>query len=183
MMTKHKERNRNLVLMGFMGCGKTTVGRSLSYRLQMAVEDTDHIIEEMEGKTISEIFAQQGENAFRKMETELLVKLRDGASRKIYSLGGGTPIQLQNQALIRQIGFVVWLRTTPETVYERVKNDTARPLLQCEDPMGRIRELLDRRSPVYERCADLIIDTDDLTREEVTETIARAYESFLAGGE
>ncbi len=182
MKTKHKERKQNLILMGFMGCGKSTLGRSLSYRLQMGLEDTDHIIEEMEGRSISEIFARQGEAAFRKMETELLTKLRDGGSRKIYSLGGGTPVQLQNQALIRQMGFVVWLRIRPETVMERVGKDTGRPLLQCEDPLGRIRELLAQRSPIYERCADLILDTDDMTRDEVTEEIARAYEAFLTGG-
>jgi shikimate kinase len=165
-------KQEHLILIGFMGSGKTSMGLRLSYRLQMPVDDTDKIIEARAGKTISEIFAEQGEGAFRRKETDLLREIASGKfSRRIISLGGGTPVQLQNQPLIRKCGTVIYLRIRPETVYERLRGDTSRPLLQCEDPLERIRKLLKERGPAYERCADLIVDVDEKKHTEVVEEI------------
>ena len=176
MGTKHKKNSEykkgpHLILIGFMGSGKTSIGRSLSYKLQRAFCDTDRMIEAKEGMSISEIFASRGESAFRMMETDVLRSIRDDASPKIYSLGGGTPVQLQNQPLIKMCGTVCYLRITPEAVYERLKGDRTRPLLQCEDPLDRIRKLMAQRLPAYERCADVIVDTGDTDRENVMEDI------------
>jgi shikimate kinase len=169
---KSYPKQEHLILIGFMGSGKTSMGLRLSYRLQMPVEDTDKIIAERNGKSISDIFAEQGESAFRQMETDLLREIREGKfSRRILSLGGGTPVQLQNQPLIRQCGTVIYLRIRPETVYERLKGDTSRPLLQCEDPLERIRKMIRERGPAYERCADLILDVDDKKQPELVEEI------------
>ncbi|MBO7355859.1 MAG: shikimate kinase, partial [Lachnospiraceae bacterium] len=164
MGNKHKknreyEKGPHLILIGFMGSGKTSIGRGLSYKLQRAFCDTDKMIEAKEGMSISEIFASKGESAFRMMETDVLRSIRDDASPKIYSLGGGTPVQLQNQPLIKMCGTVCYLRITPEAVYERLKGDRTRPLLQCDDPLDRIRKLMAQRLPAYERCADVIVDT------------------------
>ena len=104
-------------------------------------------------------------------ETEVLRSIRDDSSPKIYSLGGGTPVQLQNQPLIKMCGTVVYLRITPEAVYERLKGDTTRPLLQCEDPLGRIKSLMAQRLPAYERCADIIVDTGATEREDVMQDV------------
>lgn len=176
MGNKHKknreyEKGPHLILIGFMGSGKTSIGRGLSYKLQRAFCDTDKMIEAKEGMSISEIFASKGESAFRMMETDVLRSIRDDASPKIYSLGGGTPVQLQNQPLIKMCGTVCYLRITPEAVYERLKGDKTRPLLQCDDPLGRIRKLMAQRLPAYERCADVIVDTGDTDRENVMEDV------------
>ncbi len=176
MGSKHKknreyEKGPHLILIGFMGSGKTSIGRGLSYKLQRAFCDTDRMIEAKEGMSISEIFAAKGESAFRMMETCELRSIREDRSPKIYSLGGGTPVQLQNQPLIKMCGTVVYLRITPESVYERLKGDKTRPLLQCEDPLGRIRKLMAQRIPAYERCADIIVDTGDTDREDVMRAV------------
>ena len=138
-----KHKRRNIVLIGFMGSGKTTLGLKLSYLLRMPVEDTDKMIERQEGRSISEIFADEGEAYFRELETELLRKCGEQKYERILSVGGGTPVNPVNRPLLHQCGTVVYLRVSPEVVYERLKNDTTRPLLQCEDPLTRIRELLE----------------------------------------
>lgn len=153
---------KNIVLIGFMGSGKTTMGIKLSYKYRMPVEDTDKLIERAEGRTISEIFATKGEAYFRQAETKLLESLLEKKEEKIYSVGGGTPVKPENRTLLKQLGTVVYLRVKPEIVYERLKCDTSRPLLQCADPLSRIRELMGQRESAYEACADLIVDTDDL---------------------
>lgn len=163
---------RNLILIGFMGSGKTSVGINLSHRLRRPVEDTDKLIERREGRKISEIFAQSGEAYFREAETKLLEELcekRQGV--KIYSVGGGTPVNPGNRLLLKRLGTVIWLRIRPETVYERLKGDTTRPLLQCEDPLGRIRELIEARSGAYEDCADFVVDVDGIRMNDILKKI------------
>ena len=163
---------RNIMLIGFMGAGKTTVGKKLSYKLRVPVEDTDKLIEQKAGKTISEIFAAEGEEAFRQMETEELKELSKRKYHRIYSVGGGTPVREENRDLLKKCGTVIYLRLKPETVWERVKEDTTRPLLQCEDPLGRIRELMGARKEAYESCADVILDVDELDAEEIAKRLA-----------
>ena len=151
----------NIILEGFMGCGKTTVSELLSEKLQLELLDTDEVIEETEGRTINEIFADEGEESFRNMETELLETINSEHWRDfVISLGGGMPVREENRALLRQIGKVVFLKASPQTIYERVKGDDSRPLLKTEDPMARIKELLDSRISFYEEAADIVIDTD-----------------------
>lgn len=151
----------NVILIGFMGCGKSSVALKLSYRMKQSVTDTDKWIEKKQGKTITEIFAQEGEEAFRQMETEALKSLKKTAKNQIISVGGGLPLREENRALLKEIGKVVYLRARPETLYERIKEDQSRPLLQCGDPLERIRTLLEERKDVYETAADLIVDVDD----------------------
>ena len=164
------------MLIGLMGAGKTTVGLKLSWKLKLPVEDTDKLIERKAGKSISEIFQTEGEEVFRKMETELLREISGRAYQRILSVGGGTPVREENRRLLKECGTVVYLRLRPETVWERVKDDNTRPLLQCEDPLGRIRELMAARKEAYESCADLILDVDELTPQECADRIARAME-------
>lgn len=166
-------RKKSVILIGFMGSGKTTVGMKLSYKLRISVEDTDKLIERREGRTISEIFAKEGEEAFRRMETNLLKELSENPRGRILSVGGGTPTRPENRKLLRKCGTVIYLRVRPETVYERIKDDKTRPLLQCEDPMKRITDLLESRKEYYEECADLIIDVDGMEVGEIVEKIAK----------
>ena len=162
---------KNVILIGFMGCGKTTVGIRLSYRIRRVLEDTDKRIEREQGTTISEIFAQKGEHHFRELETDLLKRLVKENYQRVISTGGGLPMREENRRLLQELGTVVYLRIKPETVYERLKDDTTRPLLQCEDPLSKIREMMAQRSPLYEEAAHLIIDVDDKNMEEVLESI------------
>ena len=167
------KQGQNLVLIGFMGSGKTSIGLKLSYRMRMPVEDTDKLIERREGRSINEIFADDGEEYFRQLETELLEELRVKSRGKIFSVGGGTPVRPENRTLLKQLGTVIYLRVQPETVYERLKNDTSRPLLQCDEPLQRIRELLDYRKEAYEACADIVINVDDMDMESILKVIVK----------
>lgn len=175
----------NIVLIGFMGCGKSTVGIKLSYRLRRIVEDTDKLIEKKAGKTISDIFKEEGEPAFRQMETECLKELLRFKDEKILATGGGLPMRKENHPLLKQLGCVLYLRISPECVYERLKNDTSRPLLQCEDPLERIRSLLAKRAPIYEEAADLVVDVDGKGMEQIiTEIVQKLTEhGYLQEGE
>lgn len=150
----------NIILIGFMGCGKTTVGIKLSYRMRRSMLDTDKIIEKDEGRPISEIFDKDGEEYFRDLETKCLKKLIATENNQIISVGGGLPVREENRALLKELGTVIYLRASAETIYERVKNDRTRPLLQVDDPMQKIRTLMEKRSAAYEGAADVIVDVD-----------------------
>lgn len=163
----------NVILIGFMGCGKSSVAVKLSYRMKQSVTDTDKLIEKKQGKTITEIFAQEGEEAFREMETEALKSLKETAKNQIISVGGGVPVKEENRILMKEIGKVVYLRARPETLYERVKDDTGRPLLQCDDPLDKIKTLLEERKEAYEAAADLIVDVDDKNYGQILYEIER----------
>ena len=165
---------KNIILIGFMGSGKTTAGIRLSYRLRMSVEDTDKLIERRAGKSISRIFAEEGEEAFRGMETALLQEISRRKYARVISVGGGTPTRFQNRQLLKQCGTVVYLKMRPETAYSRLRYDTARPLLQCENPLEKIRTLMSEREPAYEECADITIETDELSLSQVVDKIADA---------
>ena len=146
-----EQKKDNIILIGFMGCGKTSVGIKLSYRLKQTFLDTDKQIEKKQGRSIREIFASDGEAAFRQMETECIKELLAGTgnSKQIFSTGGGTPVKEENRELLKRLGTVVYLKVSPEVVYERLKGDTSRPLLQTDNPKGRIEELLGSRKEAY----------------------------------
>ena len=150
----------DIILIGFMGCGKTTVGLKLSYRLRRPVVDTDKEIERAEKRTISEIFATDGEAYFRERETDCLRRLLAGGSGRILSVGGGLPLREENRALLHELGQVFYLRAGAQTIYERLKHDTTRPLLQGDDPQGKIERLLKEREACYTAAADVVIDVD-----------------------
>lgn len=163
----------NIILTGFMGSGKTSVGIRLSYQLKRTMIDTDKWIEQRHRRTISEIFAEDGEETFRKMETACLKELIRTADKQIISVGGGLPMREENHALLKELGRVFYLRVTPETVYERLRTDTTRPLLQVEDPEERIRTLLKQREPVYEACADVVLDVAGESFDEILKQIGK----------
>ena len=124
----------NIILIGYMGCGKTTVGKNLARITGYTFTDTDEMIEKEQGRTISEIFATDGEEAFRKMETKLLEQLiQEQSTQLVISTGGGMPLREKNRKLLAELGTVIYLQTKPQTVYERIKDDTKRPLLQCAE--------------------------------------------------
>ena len=161
----HRE---NIVLIGFMGCGKSTVGRELHQRLGYPLADMDQIIEEREEMAISEIFESRGESVFRDLESALLAELAaDGVSGRIISTGGGVVGRAENREIIRRLGYVVWLDAPAKVILDRTKRNRARPLLQTGDPEERVRTLLEERRPLYQEVAHLKLDTSGLDSGEL----------------
>lgn len=171
---------KNLVLIGFMGSGKSTVGRELHARLGYELVDMDSVIEEREGRPIAMIFEEEGEPYFREMETALLRELADSTGpRKIISTGGGVVGREENRELLRKLGFVVWLQAPVELIHERTSKNRERPLLHTEDPVGKIRSLLELRKPWYSETAHLKVDTSDLDGGELATGILESARYFF----
>jgi shikimate kinase len=173
---------KNIVLIGFMGSGKSTVGRELHQRLGYPWVDMDHVIEQRAGKPITAIFADSGEAAFRDMETRLLVELAEpGSQRKIISTGGGVIGREENRRLLRELGYVVWLHAPVGVVIERTAKNRDRPLLHTEDPAARIAELLALREPLYAETAHLKVDIAGLDCGELATGILESARYFFTG--
>lgn len=166
--------NRPLIFIGYMGCGKTTISRQLSNWMGVPVMDTDEMIVKEQGKSINDIFADQGEEAFRDMETELIERLL-GQNQGMYilSVGGGLPLREKNMNILKTLGTVVYLKAEPEVIYNRVCNDTSRPLLKGEDLMSKINNMLKLRGPLYERCAGITIEVGNKSINHVAREIKR----------
>ncbi len=161
---------RCVTLLGPMGSGKTTVGRNLAETLGYEFLDTDQIIKDQSGKTIPQIFEEEGEEGFRRREAEAIASLAD-ALGKVIATGGGAVLDPQNRHVFETIGLTVYLKASPRELYQRVKNDTNRPLLQkAEDPRAEVARLLKEREPLYEK-ADIVVDTEDLSVEEVLDVL------------
>lgn len=158
----------NIVLIGFMGCGKSSVG--LRYAQMQGIEfvDTDQLIVEKQGRSINEIFATDGEKVFRKMETDCLKELLAQKNKSfVLSVGGGVPIREENRKLLKQIGTVIFLKASPNVIFRRLRNDKTRPLLQNENPRGRIMDLMSSRKQFYEAAADYVLDVDGKNFDEI----------------
>lgn len=162
---------RNIVLTGFMGTGKTEVGRLLSNRLQYKLVDVDSEIENEQKMTINEIFRRSGETAFRDIESAAIKRI-SGIDKAVISTGGGAVLRQENMNSLREKGVIICLMASPETILKRTGNSNDRPLLQVENPLQKIRELLGFRRPFYET-ADIIIDTDNKSPLEVAEEIIK----------
>lgn len=161
----------HVIMTGFMGAGKTTVGKALARKQQIPFLDTDQLIEKKAGMTISRIFETQGEEAFRKMETSVLEDLLKRDDRTVISVGGGLPLRDENRELLWKLGTVVYLQVKPETVLERLKGDNTRPMLQGGEAGERVRSLLAYRTPLYQKGANLVVDVDDKTVSKIAEEI------------
>lgn len=148
----------NIVLIGFMGTGKSTIGRLLAQKLGFEFVDVDARIEQQAGKTITRIFQSEGEEYFRKLEREFAEELSAGEGQVI-ATGGGFVLNSQNIAVLRPKGFIVSLKASPRVIYERIRNEKHRPLLAVPDPLAQIGQMLLERDERY-RDADLLIDTD-----------------------
>lgn len=160
---------KNIVLTGFMGTGKTEVGKILAQRFGYTFLDADSIIEQEQKMSITEIFRLYGEPYFRDIESAVLRRLAE-RDRVVISTGGGAVLRQENMDYLRKKGIIVCLTASPETILRRTSNDNSRPLLQVEDPLKKIKELLEFRRPYYER-SDIMIDTEGKSPLEVAEEI------------
>jgi len=161
----------NFILIGFMGSGKTEVGKRLAKRLGYTFMDTDLLIEEKTGKSISDIFSKDGELFFRDIETLILTGL-SGINEHVISTGGGIVTKKENILLLKKTGFIIWLKASPETILKRVGSETHRPLLKVDNPLEKIKKLMSQREQSYSE-ADLTIDTDGLEVEDIVNNIIR----------
>jgi len=160
---------KNVILTGFMGVGKTSVGTRLAKDLGFTFVDTDMLIEADQKITITDIFSSFGEPYFRDTETRIIKQALEN-DNQVLSTGGGAVIRDENRRMFKEGGITICLSARPEVIFERIKHETHRPLLTVPDPLARIRELLAAREQYY-RQADLIIDTSDKTVDEVINEI------------
>lgn len=144
--------------MGLPGSGKTTVGRQLARRLRLRFVDSDHAIETRLGCSIREFFEREGEPRFRDIEAEVIEELTR-TDDSVVSTGGGAVLRPLNRTHLHARGKVIYLKSTPEELYRRLRHDTNRPLLQVSDPMGRLRELFEQRDPLYREVAHFVLET------------------------
>jgi shikimate kinase len=155
-----------ILLVGMMGSGKSTVGRLLAAHLGWAYCDSDADVEAATGRTVPEIFEQDGEPAFRRAEAEVLARACGFLTPVVVSAAGGSVLNPENRRLLRQSGIVVWLRARPETNAHRVGDGTGRPLLG-DDPPEAMERLYAERAPLYGEVADLVVDVDHLSPKQV----------------
>ena len=171
----------NIVLIGFMGCGKSTVGRELQHRLGYELVDMDHEIEQRAGKPITAIFEDVGEPAFREMETAVLKDLaRETQRQRIISTGGGVVGREESRALLRRMGYVVWLAAPVEVILDRTAKSRTRPLLHTEDPATKIQHLMVEREPLYQETAHFKLDTAGLDSKELATGILECARYFFS---
>ena len=163
----------NLALIGFMGAGKTSVGRLVADQLRLDYLDTDELIQSRTGRTINDIFAKDGEPAFRALEHQVTEELAT-RERTLIATGGGLPTRPENLDSLKKHALVVCLWASPEKIWERVKNQTHRPLLHGPEPQKKIRDLLAAREQYY-RQADVLINTDIRSVREVAQQVVHQF--------
>ena len=162
--------NYNIVLIGFMGTGKSTISEFLKNSFAMEVIEMDQIIAEREGMTISDIFEVYGEQYFRNLETNLLIEMQS-KTNVVISCGGGTPMRECNVVEMKKNGRVVLLTAKPETILDRVKDSHDRPLIENNKTVPFIADLMEKRREKYEAAADIIIETDGKDELQICEEL------------
>jgi shikimate kinase len=168
----------NIVLIGFMGSGKTSIGRLVAHRLGFQFIDTDAVIVERAGMQIPEIFSRHGEPWFRDQESCALRSLGI-IQRAVISTGGGIVLRPENRDLLQELGFVVWLTASEDVIFDRVSRNKKRPLLHTPNPRQTVHDLLEQRRPLYTGAAQFTVDSTDLGHEAAAEAvIAEARRAF-----
>lgn len=159
----------NIILTGFMGTGKTLVGKELAKGLKMSYLDTDKLIEEREAAKICRIFQEKGEDYFRRLETKIIKEV-SSLDNCVISTGGGAILKKENLAALKRKGVIICLSANPKVILERTRKSQNRPLLKSKDPKSAVEDLLSQRRSFYEK-ADFEVDTSELATSEVVERI------------
>jgi len=154
------------------GSGKSTIGKEVAARLGARFEDSDKVIEERQGRSVAAIFAAEGEQAFRDLESEVLLGLID-AGACVIATGGGAVLRQTNRDLLRQRTRCVYLRASPRFLWRRLRRDRRRPLLQVADPEARLREMSAERDPLYQESATHIVDVENRPFEHIVQDIVQ----------
>ncbi len=158
------------------GSGKSTVGKLLARRLGLPFVDADQVLEQRIGCPIRTYFEQQGEAAFRDLEAQVIAELLQTGAGTVLATGGGAVLREANRHQLRDRAFVVYLRSSPEQVFQRVRHDRKRPLLQVEDPLARLKALYAERDPLYREVAHMTADTGRPSLQGVVNTIVMQLE-------
>ena len=169
----------NIALIGFMGTGKTSVGRLVAEQLRFEYLDTDDVIQSATGRSITEIFEADGEAAFRALEEKVVKELAD-RKKTVIATGGGLPVNPKNLASLKKHSLVVCLWSSPEKIWERVRHQSHRPLLHDQNPQAKIRELLAAREPFYKQ-ADVLLNTDLRSLREVAQQVVHQFRLEASG--
>ncbi|WP_103123671.1 shikimate kinase [Nostoc cycadae] len=170
-------RGVSLYLIGMMGAGKTTVGRLLAQQLGYGFVDTDDVIAQATGRAITQLFAEEGEAAFRQLESDVLAQVSAHINLTV-ATGGGIVLRRENWSYLRH-GLIVWLDVPVELLYNRLAEDTTRPLLQDPDPRGKLRSLLEQRQPLYSQADLHIMVYEGETPEQIANRVMEAIPSVL----
>lgn len=165
-------QKNNIFLIGFMGVGKSTMARRLAQHLKMELVEMDETIEAKQGMTINEIFAQKGEDGFRDIESALVERISK-RENMVVSCGGGAVLRADNVQNMKKSGKIVFLTATPQTIFERVRYSTNRPLLNGNMNVEYIETLMEKRRSVYEAAADIVVTTDGKSEEELLEVLKK----------
>lgn len=166
-------------MIGMMGCGKTTIGKALARQQSKHFMDSDEVIQQRTGVSISHIFDIEGESGFRQREANVIHELVSG-NNIVLATGGGAVLNEQSRAALRNNGIVVYLKSTVHDLWLRTRHDRARPLLQTEDPKERIRRLLELREPLYMETADIVIPTGKQSVHHLVEHLEQKLKKFRA---
>lgn len=164
-----------LYFIGFMGSGKTTISKTLCKKTGAKWIDVDREIEKAEKRKITDIFAQDGEDYFRQVETKTLREIANRPQSLVVSCGGGTPLRDENIEIMRQSGEIIWLSAAPQTIFEHVRYSKNRPILNGHMNVAYISELLEKRLPYYEKAGDFVVKTDGRSVDEIVDFLKNKY--------
>lgn len=162
--------NKNIFIIGFMGSGKSTIARLLAKETGKELIEMDETIEAEAGCSINQIFEEHGEGYFRDLESALVTCIADKGGT-VVSCGGGAVLRAENAENMKKNGTIVYLSATPETIYKRVRNSTQRPLLNGNMNVEYITQLMEKRLPLYENAADVVVDVNDKEKNEIVKEI------------
>lgn len=169
----------NVVLVGFMGTGKTSIGKRVAHSLGFTFVDTDELIVKSAGKAITKIFSENGEDYFRELESQILQNCGEH-TKQVISTGGGIVLREENRQLLTKIGYVIWLKASAEAILERVSRNQERPLLHTANPLQTIKDLLQQRETLYSSSSDFTIETDELSIDETSFGICESARVIFA---
>ena len=170
----------NIFLVGMMGAGKTTVGRALAVRMKREFVDTDRVLVERTGVAVATVFEIEGEEGFRKRESAVLREVCEQDGR-VVATGGGIVLAEENRLAMREAGTVIYLRARLESLWERVRHDSTRPLLATPDPRARLAELLAQREPLYREAAHVVVESGPQSASTLVNRVLAALRGRATG--
>jgi shikimate kinase len=168
-MAKNNNNQLSPILIGLMGSGKSSIGRHLAKRFGITLIDLDNYIVEKAGRSIPEIFAEQGEEGFRDIESDALREVL--SQRAVIATGGGVILREENRALLKRHPPVIWLKASPEFLAKRIDGDSNRPLIAAGETLKKLQQLAETRYPLYEQCADFTLPRGDMKKRESLQSI------------